>query len=195
MRTRVFNLILSILLMSVPSVVAPLGVSAQETARSSSSKELSPDKWIEYTSDRGRFKIRFPGKPKEESSPVDVHFLSYSGLLEFRVSYTDEPELSDNLDSANKYLEEMKGATEAIAKASNERIVSQKKVTIDGYPGYFTYFQSAKGWVRDLQVVVGKRVYTIVVEGRSGQATEATEKNDFERVAMAFINSFKVIPP
>jgi hypothetical protein len=195
MRTIVFDLILSILLISPSSIMAPLRVSAQETPRSSSSREHSPNKWNEYTSERGRFRIRFPGKPKEESSPVDVHFLSYSGLLEFRVSYTDEPELSGNLDSANKYLEEMKVATEAIAKVSNERIVSQKKVTIDGYPGYFTYVQTAKGWVRDLQLVVGNRVYTIVVEGRKGQANEAAEKNDFERVAMAFINSFKVIPP
>ena len=195
MRTIVFHLILSMLLTSPFSITTTLQVSAQETTPSSSSREDSPDKWNEYTSERGRFQIRFPGNPTEELSTVDVHFVSYSGRLEFRVSYTDEPELSGDLDSANKYLQEMRDASEAITKVSNERIITQKKVTIDGYPGYFTYVQTAKGWVRDLQIVVGNRVYTIVVEGRKGHENEVEAKNDFERVAMAFINSFKVIPP
>lgn len=76
----------------------------------------------------------------------------------------------------------------------NERIVKEKAVTIDGYPGYFTHVESSKGWVRMQQIVVGKRVYTIVVEGRKGRANELEGKDDFEKVAMGFINSFKLIP-
>jgi len=42
--------------------------------------------------------------------------------------------------------------------------------------------------------VVGKRVYWVVVGGRRGRANELEWKGDFEKVAMGFINSFKLNP-
>jgi hypothetical protein len=157
-------------------------------------KDYFPDKWDEYTSEEGRFRVRFPGKPKEEFSPVGVHFLSYVGLLEYRVSYVDDPEITDALDSAKQYLEETRATWLDIAKIGNERVVKEKTVTIEGYPGYFMHTESARGWVRTQEIVVGKRVYTIVVDGRKGRANELEGKDDFEKVAMGFINSFKLIP-
>jgi hypothetical protein len=184
MRIKLF---LSMLLMFAAALVAP----AQEPQ--SPPRDFSPDKWDEYTSEQGRFKIRFPGTPKEEPGKLGAHFVSYSGFLDYRVSYVDEPELSDNLESAKRYLREMKAVTNAIATLGNERIVKEEEVTIDGYPGNFTYVQSTKGWIRDLQIVVGKRVYTIIVEGRLAQANELEGKDNFEKPAMAFINSFKLV--
>lgn len=193
MRIRTLKLFLSIVVFA-PSLMTPAVAPAQEQPSPKSiAKDYFPDKWDEYASEQGRFRIRFPGKPKEEFSPVGVHFLSYSGFLEYRVSYTDEPELSDNLESAKQYLREMRAASNAIAQAGNERIVKEEEVTINGYRGYFTYVESAKGWVRDLQIVVGKRVYTIVVEGRLARANELEGKDNFEKLAMGFINSFKLI--
>ena len=194
MRIRALKLFLSMVLMFGPPLTAPVMVPAQEPpSPPSPAKDYFPDKWGEYTSEQGRFRIRFPDKPKEEVSAVGVHFLSYSGFLEYRVSYSDEPELSDNLDSAKRYLREMKAASNAIVSMGNERIVKEEEVTIEGYPGYFTYVEGAKGWVRDLQIVVGKRVYTIVVEGRVARANELEGKDNFEKLAMGFINSFKLI--
>ena len=193
MRTITLNLLLSTLIISACYVMAPDVAQAQEPLPPPPpAKDYFPDKWSEYTSEQGRFRIRFPGKPKEEFS-VGVHFLSYSGLLEYRVSYTDEPDLSDNPDSGKQYLQEMKSASQELAKYSNERIIKEKEVTIDGYPGYFTHVESAGGWVRMKQIVVGKRVYTIIVEGPKGRANELEGKDDFEKVAMGFINSFKLI--
>ena len=154
-------------------------------------RDYFPDKWDEYTSEQGRFRIRFPGKPTEEFSPVGVHFLSYAGLLNYRVSYVDEPELSDDPVSAKRYLQETKSATLELTKISGERIVSERTVTVDGHPGYFSHVESATGWIRSQEVVVGKRVYTMIVEGRKDALAG---KNDFEKVALAFINSFKLIP-
>ena len=190
MRIRALTLFLSMLLMFAPSLIAP----AQEPQSATlPATDYFPDKWNEYTSEQGRFRIRFPGKPKEEFSPTGVQFLSYTGFLEYRVSYTDEEELSDNLQSAKQYLEDAKAASNAIAQMGNERIVKQEEVKIEGYPGLFTYVEGKKGWVRDLQLVVGKRVYTIVVEGRLARANELEGKDNFEKLAMGFIKSFKLI--
>jgi hypothetical protein len=180
--------------MSAFYVMAPAVAQAQEPLPPPPpAKDYFPEKWDEYTSEQGRFRIRFPGKPKEEFSPVGVHFLSYSGLLEFRVSYGDEPEVTDGPDSGKQYLQELKSASLLLVNLSNERIIKEKDETIDGHPGYFQHVETAKGWVRMLQIVVGKTVYTIVVEGRKGRANELEGKDDFEKVAMGFINSFKLI--
>ena len=153
-----------------------------------------PDKWDEYISEQGRFSIRFPGKPKDEVSSAGVHFLSYSGLLEYRVSYVDDQDLTEDPNSVKRYLEESRVASMAIAKIANERIIKEETRTIDGHPGYFLYVETAKGWVRNLELVVGQRVYNLIVEGRKSRANEIKGRADFEDVAMRFINSFKLIP-
>jgi hypothetical protein len=192
MRTQKANLLLLILLISVCYMTAPAVTKAQELPPPT--REYFPNKWDEFTSAQGRFRIRFPGKPREEFSPVGVNFLSYSGLLEYRVSYVDEPELTDDPGSAKRYLQETKSATLELTKISGERIIRERAVTVDGHLGYFVHVESATGWVRSQEIVVGRRVYTIIVEGRKGQAHGLVGKNDFERVALGFINSFKLIP-
>ena len=192
MKTNILNLLLSMVLISACYVIGPALAQAQ-VPPPPPAKDYSPDKWDEYTSEQGRFRIRFPGKPQEESS-VGVRFLSYSGLLDYRVSYVDEPEITDDPISTKQYLQRMKSASKEIVKYSNERIIQEKDVTVDRYPGIYIHVESGKGWVRTQQIVVGKRVYTIVVEGRKGRANELEGKDDFEKVAMGFINSFKLIP-
>jgi hypothetical protein len=188
MRTQSLNLLLSILFIAPFCMPAPAVTKAQGPPPPA--RDYPPDKWDEYTSEQGRFRIRFPGKPTEEFSPVGVHFLSYSGLLDYRVSYVDESELTDDDSSAKRYLQETKSATLELTKISGERIVSERDVTVDGHPGYFAHVESATGWIRSEEIVVGKRVYTIIVEGRKDGLAG---KNDFERVALGFINSFKLI--
>lgn len=196
MRTNL-NLLLSMLFISACYVMAPAVTHAQEPPPPAPpEKDYFPDKWDEYTSAQGRFRIRFPGKPREEFSPVvDVHFLSYSGVLEYRVSYVDEPKLTGDLDSAKHYLNESKSASLLITRISGERIIREKAVTVNGHPGYFLHVESDKAWVRTLEIVVGQRVYTVIVEGRRKRANNLIkEKADFEELAMAFFNSFKLIP-
>jgi hypothetical protein len=170
-------------------MAAPAPSSSQRP--SSPPRDYLPNKWDEYTSEQGRFRIRFPGKPTEELSPVDVHFLSYSGLLDYRVSYVDESELNDDLSSAKRYLQETKSATLELTRISGERIVRERSVTVDGHPGYFSHVESATGWICSQEIVVGKRVYTIIVEGRKNVLAG---NHRVEKVALGFINSFKLIP-
>jgi hypothetical protein len=195
MKTKTLDLMLLMLLSSAFYLIAAAVAQAQDPVLPPPpARDYFPAKWDEYTSEQGRFRIRFPGKPKEEFSPVGVNFVSYSSLLEYRVSYVDESELTDDPDSAKHYLQETKSVSLEITKISGERIIKEKAVTVDGHPGYFLHVESAKGWVRSQEIVVGKRVYTIIVEGRKGRANELEGKDDFEKLAMGFINSFKLIP-
>jgi hypothetical protein len=187
MRIQILSLLISICLSAyyVSAHAVPTAQGPPAPAR-----DYFPDKWDEYTSEQGRFRIRFPGKPTEEFSPVGVHFLSYSGLLDYRVSYVDEPDLSDDPLGAKRYLQETKAATLEITKISGERIIKERDITVEGHPGYFVHVESATGWIRSQEIVVGKRVYTIIVEGRKDGLAQ---KDDFEKVALGFINSFKLI--
>src|ERR1700682_3136101 len=183
MRIQILSILISIFLSAcyVSAHAAPKTQGPPPPAR-----DYFPDKWDEYTSEQGRFRIRFPGKPTEEYSPVGVHFLSYSGLLDYRVSYVDEPDLSDDPLSAKRYLQETKAATLEITKISGERIIKERDVTVEGHLGYFVHTESKTGWVRSQEIVVGKRVYTIIIEGRKGQSQGLAAKDDFEGLALAF---------
>jgi hypothetical protein len=195
MRTITLDLLLSTLLIFACYVVPPTkGHTQEKLPPPPMAKDYFPDKWDEFTSEHGGFRIRFPGKPKDEISSVGVHFLSYSGLLEYRVSYVDEPDITGEPNSVKQYLEESRLVSAEITKISGERIIKEEAVTVDGHPGYFLHVESAKGWIRSQEIVVGKRVYTIIVEGRKGRANEVEGAGDFEKVAVGFINSFKVIP-
>jgi hypothetical protein len=59
------------------------------------------------------------------------------GFLENRVSYVDEPELTDDPGSAQRYLKETKAVTLEITKIFGERIIrdaAASTLPLGGYP-------------------------------------------------------------
>jgi hypothetical protein len=78
-------------------------------------------------------------------------------------------------------------------KPHNLRIIKERVVTIDGHPGSFLHAEhGVRGVIRLEWVAVGKKVYLLIAEGRKGIPNELEGKDDFEKVAMGFINSFRL---
>src|SRR5688572_19984139 len=69
------------------------------------SNEYFPNRWDDYISEKGRFRTKFPGKPKESvqtdsSIAQETFVISHRGILEYAVTYIDIPHASD--DSAER---------------------------------------------------------------------------------------------
>lgn len=166
-------------------------VNAQTRSPSSQplARDYFPHKWNEHTSLQGKFHIRFPGTPEEFISSTDGNVLEYTGLLKFWISYTDDTDPIPAID----LLQARKSSNLAIAQAAKERVVKENPILVGGHPGYFLHVDNAEGFIRVQEFLVGKRLYTIVVEGRKARPEEPEGKNDFEGLAMGFINSFRLL--
>ncbi|HKR02701.1 MAG TPA: hypothetical protein VJT09_18630 [Pyrinomonadaceae bacterium] len=201
MKTRFFSYLIFALFLSVFYVMVETGVGAQEPLPPPA-PDYFPDRWDECTSQQGRFRIRFPGKPKESTTTEDTPAgklvtldLQYKGLLQYSVTFMDYEKLLSGQPTEQQLLEGSKNAVLDKMKANNMRLMKERAVTIDGHAGYFLHAEyGASGVVRVEWVIAGKRVYILVVDGRKGSPNELEGKDDFEKVAVGFINSFHVMP-
>lgn len=202
MKTRPFTLPLPVLLLLAFYATASHAVYAQGPPPPPPARDYFPDKWDEYVSQQGRFRVRFPGKPKESIKTEDTSAgkletltLEYKGLLQYSVAFADYENLLDARLTTQQLLEGAKNAVLNNLPPKTTRIVTERAVTIDGHPGYFLHIEhDGKSVVRAEWVIVGKKLYVLVVEGPKASSNVYKGDNDYEQVAMGFINSFHITP-
>jgi hypothetical protein len=196
MRNIIFCWLLSLLLVSTSQGTTLTVVLAQDPPPPA--KDYFPDKWDEYTSQAGKFRIRFPKQPREAvrtQGQFEVHTLEYKGLLEYRVSYVDYKTLIEDPLKVKGLLEGIKTAALDSLRDKGMRVVTEREVTVDGHPGIFVHVEvQGREIVRLQWVVAGSRLYSIGTSSRKGSPHELEGKDDYEKVASGFINSFHVIP-
>src|ERR1700687_5047707 len=95
MKMGLLRLASVLLIMSVYPLVE-LGVVMAQEPPPPPAKDYFPATWDEYSYQGAKFRIRFPGVPKESANtlttpnaPWEVHSLQYNGLLTYRISYVD----------------------------------------------------------------------------------------------------------
>jgi len=156
-----------------------------------------PDKWDEYISQEGKFRIRFPKKPIEsvdKQERYDIHLMEYKGLLYYQVSYVDYKVSVDGPQNVRAFLRAVKTATLNAIPGNDIRIVADREVVVDGHHGVFVNLEvGAKEVIRMQLVAAGTRFYIISATSRKGSANELEGKDDFLKVAMGFIDSFHVL--
>jgi hypothetical protein len=161
-------------------------------------KDYFPDKWDEYASAAGKFRIRFPKEPRESvnmQGQLEVHSLEHKGLLHYRVSYVDYKTQIDDPQKIANLLQGLKNAALNSLQGKNIRVVAEREVTVDGYKGIFIHIEIEGREVVRLQwVIAGSRLYSISTSSRMGSPNEMEGKDDFEKVATGFISSFHVTP-
>jgi hypothetical protein len=163
------------------------------------SREYFPAQWDDYVSEKGRFRTKFPGKPKESvetdaSIGKEMYVISHNGILEYGITYFDIPQAPDDLAERRKILKNLRANVLESAKNSEPQIIKEGESDVKGHPGYFFHLEMKNGVVRLKWVMVGKRLYVIVAGGRKGSPNELEGKDHFEKMATAFINSFDIIP-
>jgi hypothetical protein len=125
-----------------------------------------------YTSSAGRFSIEFPGEPELSDHPTDTKFgtitahafILHLGPTEYIASYTDFPEtLADVIKraGAEKHLQ---AVGPDIARLTQSRIVSDKKVSLGKWPGHEWDLESVGRSTEDSRwrcYLVGDRQYRV----------------------------------
>src|SRR5689334_20375376 len=159
-------------------------------------KDYFPKTWKEYSFPAGKFRIRFPDKPVESQTSdgqLEVHSLEYKGLITYRVSYVDYQVRIDDPQKVKETLQGMKTAALLAIRDQGVRVITEREITVDGYSGIFVHIEVAgKQVIRMQWVAAGSRLYILSATSRKGDPVELEGKDDFEKVATGFIDSFHV---
>ena len=158
------------------------------------SAEYSSQTWVEYVSDAGKFKIKFPQKPRESSEVQNgiggqstVYVAEHKGLLLYVTTYGDS---ASHIPDARAFLRDIsKGWLEANS-ARKLQVVKDEVISVHSYPGHFLQVETQQDVVRIRWIVVKDRVYYQFVAAPKHQ-NALDSKNGYERLAMGFLDSFE----
>jgi hypothetical protein len=168
-----------------------LGQTNPQEAPPPPSDEYFPSKWIQYSSEPGRFKIKFPKTPRESSETQEqtkVYIFEHKGLLLYVATYADSLE---RIPDAGSYLDGVTQAWLDMNSGRNLHVVSNKPVTFAGYPARFLHVETPRDVVRVRWIVVKERIYyQFVAAPKHQNAMESA--NGYEKMAMAFLDSFEL---
>lgn len=162
--------------------------------------DYSPKMWKEFTSLEGRFKILFPDTPKESSTPKDIpegkqliHIVTYQSFISYSVMFTDYPQRVDTPSEGKKYFDIVQEVFLSGVAQFTPRIVKQEETVVDTHPGRFIQVElGEKGMLRGRMVAVKNRLYQIIVITPRYRPNTMGAENDYEEIAMSFLNSFKL---
>lgn len=171
MRARTFALIALLLAL-------PLAARAQE---------LKP-----FASSAGRYKAQFPGGVKTATTDVPagndtlkltLDSVELKGDISFTVSYVDASEEVAKRPAGPR-LEKVRDAV----KGEKGKVLDDKEVTLtlgeEKFPGRDVLLETPNGFLRNRMVIVGRRLYQVMVQGSKEVVTSDT--------ADKFINSFEL---
>jgi len=125
---------------------------------------------------------------------LEIHAISHKGLINYRVSFVD---FKVRIDQPDKVKGLLQGVKSAALKAIGDKtfdIKADREVLVDRYSGVFVHLEvQGREVVRMQWIAAGSRLYSISAESRKGSPQELEGADDYEKVAMGFINSFHVI--
>jgi hypothetical protein len=125
----------------------------------------------------------------------EVSVLEYKGLIIYSASSVDYKTPIDDPQQVKSMLQSIKAAALGSLKDRGLTVIAEREVTVDGHSGIFVHMEILGKEVFRVQwVAAGSRLYTVITSSRKGMAEEMEGKDDFEKVAMGFINSFHVVP-
>ncbi len=194
-------LLLLMLALSMTNCVAQNSKSiGQPPPPSLPANDYFPEKWEEFTFSGGDFKISFPGQPKEsitvrdtEDGKLQAHLITYgsSSFILYSVVYVDHTHPLDDPGTVKRTLDA--GRDKALANFTNSHLLSEAEISVDGYPGRLLQIEVTDRIIRLKTVLVRHRVYDMLVVTPKGHDNAVEERNGYERIAMSFLDSFKLL--
>jgi hypothetical protein len=160
-----------------------------------------PQRWKEFRS-AGQYRVLFPGIPKESTSTVTsaagnvmVHRVSYESFISYTVMSTRYPAEVESLSTIKAFMDQLRDASLAAVAEAHPRIVRESDVSLDGHPGRFIQVELANNSViRFKWIAVRNRVYFLYITTPKGHRTGGEAENDYEKIALSFIDSFQLLP-
>jgi hypothetical protein len=160
--------------------------------------EQRPGERKEFSSERGRFAILFPGTPEEaqytSSGRLDSRqYIFVDDWANYDVAYNDY-----NID-LEKEVEERNYAMNRLRDAGvsnfNGRLLSEAEVSLSGHPGRALKVSIPDGSIiRVRMYAVGRRFYQVAVT-TLGEQSAPDGGRSAEARALKFLDSFRLIQP
>jgi hypothetical protein len=201
MKTRIVNL-LPVLLLFAFYLMTPVVTQAQvPPPPPPPANDYFPQKWKEFLSVEGKFKIRFPGIPKESSTEREsngikliVRSVNYKSFILYGVTYTDYPQNVDDPSIVKNFLDNVRnGGLSGIAE-TKPRIIKESNISVNGHPSRFLQVEmDGKAILRAKYVAFKNRLYIVGVTTPKGHQNALGAENDYEKIAMSFLDSFQII--
>lgn len=201
MKLRIVNLLL-ILLMLGFYLIAPAVSQAQgPPAPPPPVNDYFPDRWKDFLSTEGKFKIRFPGIPKESSTErvsngvkLSIHSINYKSFIMYGVMYTDYPQNIDNPSTVKMFFDTVRDSGLKGIAYTNPKLVKESDGSINGYPSRFLRIDmGGEAVLRIKYVAIQNRLFIIGVTTPKGDKIGLGAENDYEKIAMSFLDSFQLI--
>ena len=174
------------------------GLAQAPGSMTSKAAERDPKSWKEFSSSEGRFAVKFPGTPKEDTQSVGEFSLKIHHLTtfaEYSVMYADYPEWANDNDPrvAGSILDNgLKGAMAEV----NSKLLEVQEVSLDGHPGRLYKEKMPNGSIlRGKTFLVGRRLYQVAVTTPTEESVPAEEINFYQAVSNKFLESFHLIQP
>ena len=79
-------------------------------------------------------------------------------------------------------------------KSIEPRVINEQKFTFEGHPGKFRVLETKKNIFRIKFLVIKTRLYAVSVTSGKSEPNVMGSENDYENIAMTFLDSFKPVP-
>ncbi|HZS03273.1 MAG TPA: hypothetical protein VFD58_00230 [Blastocatellia bacterium] len=162
--------------------------------------DYSPQAWKEYQSDAGKFSVRLPGQPKEMTTvregaggkvTINTWYYDRASFVSYNASWWDAPQGVGDVKVMLGHLRDQ--ALERVAK-DNHRVLKDEEITVDGRPGRFLVLDlNGKAFVRMRWAIVDNRIYLLTVQTLNHGPDAMMSENGYEKIAMSFLDSFKLM--
>lgn len=160
--------------------------------------ERDPGSWREFSSQEGRFVVKFPGTPKEDTQSVGEFRLKIHRLTtfaEYSVMYADYPDWANDNDPrvAGSILDN--GLKGAVAEVKS-KLLEVEEVSLEGHPGRRYKEKMLDGSIlRGKTFLVGHRLYQIAVTTPAEENATSDERKFYQVVSDKFLESFHLLQP
>lgn len=201
--SRILLLIIAVVVSTLPNYSQeskPQQDSGAPRAPTPPAVEHNPQTWKEYSSQRGRFTITFPGVPTDDDNSSG-NFASRRFMVKtsavYSVYYSDLPsdfphDLEKEVALRKQFLD---GARDIVVAKAKGRVLSETDISLAGHPGRMMKMALPDGTVtRTKTYVVGKRIYQVVVV-TPGELLAPDGGRFDETRATKFLDSFKLARP
>ena len=171
-------------------------VSAQQGDPPPAVPDYNPDAWKEYSYTQDNIRFRFPVEPTvTESSKDKGRTYERKSFMDFSISVSDAGvDVGKDRDKQQKYLVLISLSLDKTFESSGAKLLKSEDTTIDGNPAKFFVFESKDGILTRAKIFVLKdKVYSAEANVRKGERHGVNWENDFEKPAMAFLDSIHLI--
>lgn len=163
-----------------------------------------PESWKEFTYESDGVRFRFPSAPSvtvstETMSDQKVTTRKYTRHMFMAMElWVVEYSADYNLEEFNpikETLQNLRGVALDSIKDSNPKVIKESDITVDGHAGKFMHVETNKGEILRFKFfLVKNRMYYAFAAVKKGAKHGSNYENDFEKVAMGFLDSIKLTP-